>query len=136
MFTAPLRSFSACVCAERMQLQRQLDFPTDGNLNTRPSVSVMSQRDPKHSAATFFLFLKKKKSLPFGQPQTTTLYGTSGNMAKEEATIRGFHFIKSTHLGTRWRNRLGRQVLTPGVLGSISTEDEPLTTTSKHYLIP
>ena len=61
MFTAPLRSLSACVCAERMQLQRQLDFPTDGNLNTRPSVSVMSQRDPKHSAATFFLI---KKSFP------------------------------------------------------------------------
>ena len=40
------------------------------------------------------------------------------------------------NMGTRWRNRLGLQVLKPGVLGSIPTEDEPLTITSKHYLIP
>jgi hypothetical protein len=39
----------------------------------------------------------------------------------------------NNHWGTRWRNRLGRQVLKPGVLGSIRTEDEPLTTTCKHY---
>ena len=35
--------------------------------------------------------------------------------------------------GKRCRNRLGRQVLRPGVLASIPTEDEPLTTTRKHY---
>ena len=45
-------------------------------------------------------------------------------------------FENECWLGTRWRNRLGRQVLKPGVLGSIPTEDEPLTTTRKHYLIP
>ena len=31
-------------------------------------------------------------------------------------------------MGTRWSNRLGRQVLKNGVLSSITTEDEPLTT--------
>ena len=35
-------------------------------------------------------------------------------------------------MGTRWSNRLGRQVLKNGVLSSINTEDEPLTTTRKH----
>ena len=35
-------------------------------------------------------------------------------------------------MGTRWSSRLGRQVLKNGVLSSITTEDETLTTTRKH----
>ena len=41
-------------------------------------------------------------------------------------------FIIASITGTRWRNQLGRQVLKPVVLGSIHTEDEPLTTIRRH----
>ena len=40
--------------------------------------------------------------------------------------------IDISEMGTRWRNRLGRQVFKPGV-GSFPTEDETLATTRKQY---
>ena len=39
--------------------------------------------------------------------------------------MRALITLNTQFKGTRWRNRLGRQVLEPGVLGSIPTEDDP-----------
>ena len=44
-----------------------------------------------------------------------------------------WNMTSMAQLGTRWHNQLGRQVLKHGILGLIPTEDEPLTTTRKHY---